>query len=105
MNENQRICELNDLFFDYLSYLVFMARQILGTSSSYGHFSLIKALEKILEIQTLSNELDYDEFCDRIRDEMKLVEETSSGDIETWEPFLDKLISIFIDEMKSTSAI
>lgn len=92
--------ELNELFFDYLSYLVFMARQILGHSSPYGHFALIKALEKVLEIQRASGEIGYDEFCERLRAELETVQGTSSGDLSTWEPFLDRLTVLFTQEMK-----
>lgn len=101
MSERERIDRLNELFFDYISYLAFMARQILGHGSRYGHFSLIKALEKVLEIQEVSEEMGHDEFCDRLRAELESVQGTSSGDLATWEPFLDRLTMLFTQEMKT----
>lgn len=101
MGEEERIEKLNELFFDYISYLVFMARQILGHGSRYGHFSLIKALEKALELQRFSGEIGHDEFCERLRGELESVRGTSSGDLATWEPFLDRLTMLFTREMKN----
>lgn len=39
----------------------------------------------------LSEEIGYDEFCDRLRAELETVRGVSSGDFSTGEPFLDRL--------------
>jgi hypothetical protein len=93
MSESERILKLNELFFDYVAYLIYMARQIL-TPGGYDHFALIKALEKVLEIQQMSGEIKGIEVFNDIRIELKTVESTSSSEYETWKPFLDKLVQI-----------
>ena len=40
---------LNELFFDFVCYLIFMSKSIGGHRSPYGHFALLKGLEKILK--------------------------------------------------------
>ena len=100
MSDDESIQKLNELFFDYIAYLIFMARQIL-TPNGYDHFALIKALEKVLEIQQMSKEIENTEMYDQIRAELKSVQGTSSGDIKTWEPFLDKLVMIFTKNIKN----
>lgn len=94
----EKLDELNELFFDYISYLAFMARQL---PWGYGSFALVKALEKVLKIQELSEEIGHDEFCDILKAELEAVRGTSSSDISTWEPFLDRLTTLFTQEMKS----
>jgi len=42
------------------------------------------------EIRMLSEEIGYNEFCDRLRAEPETVRGVSSGDFSTWEPFLDR---------------
>ena len=98
MSEQERLEKLNQLFHDYISYLIFMAKQIMGPSN-YGHFSLIKALEKMLEIQRVSEEIKNNELYDQIRSELQTVERVSSSELEKWEPFLEKLIELLIQEM------
>jgi len=61
----------------------------------------VKALEKVLEIQKLSGEIGHDEFYDTLRAELETVQGTSSSDLSTWEPFLDRLTTLFTREMKS----
>ena len=100
MSERERIKKLNQLFFDNAAYLVFQARQIIAPNS-YGHFALIKGLDKVLELQKHSKEIDDSEFYDKIRNEMKSVSEVSSSDIAMWRPFLDKLAKIFVEKMKT----
>ena len=85
---------INELFVDYIAYLIFMARQIMGGATSYGHFALIKALEKVLEIQQMSKEIKNTEMYDQIRLELKSVQGIASSDYETWEPFLNRLVQI-----------
>ena len=93
MSDDESIHELNELFVDYLAYLIFMARQIL-TPNGYDHFALIKALEKVLEIQQISKEIENTEMYDQIRSELKSVQGIASSDYETWEPFLNRLVQI-----------
>jgi hypothetical protein len=93
MSESERILKLNELFFDYVAYLIYMARQIL-TPGGYDHFALIKALEKVLEIQQMSGEIKGIKVFNDIRIELKTVESASSSEYETWKPFLDKLVQI-----------
>lgn len=101
MSEEERIERLNELFFDYTSYLVFRARQIQGHGSGHGHFSLMKALEKVREIQEASEETGHDEFCDRLRIKLESVQDGSVCDIATGETFLDRLTMLCIQEMKT----
>ena len=93
MSDDESIQKLNELFFDYIAYLIFMARQIL-TPNGYDHFALIKALEKVLEIQQISKEIENTEMYDQIRSELKSVQGIASSDYETWEPFLNRLVQI-----------
>lgn len=101
MTDSERVQKLNELFVDYVAYLIFMARQIIGGATSYGHFALIKALEKILEIQQLSEEIENNELYEQILVELKSVHGTSSGDVHVWEPFLDKLILMLTKKLKN----
>lgn len=102
VNEKESIEKLNQIFFDYVSYLVFMAKQIIGPSA-YGHFALVKALDKVLEIQKFSGEIKNNEFYDQLRSELKSVEGVSSSELDVWEPFLDRLIELFMQKVKTNS--
>ena len=88
--------ELDEAFLDYLSYLAFMAAQL---PWGYGPFSLVKAIEKALALQELSDEIGLDDLCARLRTEFKSVEGTPSSDVETWGSFLERLTDIFTEEM------
>jgi hypothetical protein len=96
-NFNER---LNEMFIDYISYLIFMSKQISGHQGPYCHFALIKALEKVLELQKESGEIRDLEFFDQLRTELESVRGTSSGDMEVWNPFIDKLTSMTTKAMK-----
>lgn len=89
--------ELNEAFLDYISYLVFMAAQL---PWGYGSFALVKGLRKVLEIKALSMELDHDDLCARMKDELDVVEGTPSSETETWMALIDRLTSILTEEMK-----
>jgi hypothetical protein len=99
MNEMKKE-KLNELFFDYICYLIFMSKQILGHRGPYGHFALLKALEKTLEFQVESSEIKNLELFDQIRSEFKTVKGVSSGDLDRWIPFMDKLIALTTKTMK-----
>jgi hypothetical protein len=95
MSEN-----LNEAFFEYVNYLIFMAAQL---PWGYGSFALIMALGKIVDLKALSNELGYDDLCKIIKEELDAVEGTPSSDEDTWKSLLDKLIIILLNEMKTNT--
>jgi hypothetical protein len=100
MNYNESRESVSSYFFEYTSYLVFMARQIIGQESPYGSFALIKALEKILVLPEMIKEIDDKDFYNSIRAELESMRGTSSGEIEKWCSFLDRLVKIYTAKMK-----
>jgi len=89
--------ELNEAFFDYVNYLVFMAAQL---PWGYGSFALVKALGKVLEIKGLSAEIGHGELCRRLKAELDAVDGTPSSETATWTALLDRLTSLLTEEMK-----
>ena len=89
--------ELDEVFLDYMSYLVFMAAQL---PWGYGSFALVKGLGKVLELKALSGELGHDDLCARLKAELNDIEGTPSSETETWTGLLDRLTSILTEEMK-----
>ncbi|MFB0569361.1 MAG: hypothetical protein ACETV0_07110 [Nitrososphaeria archaeon] len=57
------------------------------------------------EIQRLSEEIRYDEFCDRLRAELGTIRGVSSGDFSSWEPFFDRPPRSSPNRMPSSSII
>jgi hypothetical protein len=88
--------KLDEVFLDYLSYLAFMAAQL---PWGYGPFSLIKAIDKILVLQELSDEIGFDNLCTKLREEFKMVEGTPSSDVDTWGGFLERVTDIITEEL------
>jgi hypothetical protein len=88
--------KLDESFLDYLSYLAFMAAQL---PWGYGPFSLVKAIDKALTLQELSDEIGLDDLCTKLREEFKTVDGTPSSHVETWKKFLERITDIFTDEM------
>lgn len=88
--------KLDEAFLDYLSYLAFMAAQL---PWGFGPFSLVKAIDKALALQELSDEIGLDDLCTKLREEFKTVEGTPSSQVETWEKFLERITDIFTEEM------
>ena len=94
--------EFSEFLFDYTSYLVFMARQIIEDGSNYGPFSLVKALERILKIrEILDNSMD-DDFYSKVIDELESMQGTSSSEREKWTNFLDRLVRLYTTRIKNT---
>ena len=94
--------EFSEFLFDYTSYLVFMARQIIEDESNYGSFSLVKALERILKIrEILDNSMD-DDFYNQVTEELESMQGTSSSEREKWTNFLDRLVKLYTARIKNT---
>jgi hypothetical protein len=94
--------EFSEFLFDYTSYLVFMARQIIEDGSNYGPFSLVKALERVLEIrEILDNSMD-DDFYNKVTEELEAMQGTSSSERERWTNFLDRLVKLYTARIKNT---
>jgi hypothetical protein len=89
--------ELNNAFFDYINYLVFMAAQL---PWGYGSFALVKALGKVLEMKRLSSEIGHDELCLKLKAELDAVNGTPSSETATWTDLLENLTSLLTEEMK-----
>lgn len=99
MTERERLEKLNQLFFDYTAYLVFMARQIIAPGT-YGYFALVKALQKVLEIKDFSGEIADDDFYGKIRGELNSFGGASSAEVDKWRPLLDRLVILYVRKMK-----
>lgn len=94
--------EFSGFLFDYTSYLVFMARQIIEDGSNYGPFSLVKALERVLKIrEIIDNSMD-DEFYSKVSEELEEMQGTSSSERERWINFLDRLVRLYTARIKNT---
>jgi hypothetical protein len=101
MNKEMKM-EFSEFLFDYTSYLVFMARQIIEDGSTYGSFSLVKALERVLEIrEILDNSMD-DDFYVKVTEELEAMQGTSSSERERWTNFLDRLVKLYTARIKNT---
>jgi hypothetical protein len=99
MNESYDSDKLSEFFFEYTAYLVFMARQIIEHKSPYGHFALIKSLDKILQLRNICTDIN-DPFYKIIIQELEDIRGTSSSDIKKWVTFLDKLILLYTEKIK-----
>ena len=97
MAENEKV---NEMFFDYVCYLVFMSKQISGHHGPYGHFALLKALEKLLDMQKESVEIKDVELYDQLRKEFETIQGVNSRDLDFWNPFMEKLIRLTTETMK-----
>lgn len=101
MNEDKKK-EFSEFLFDYTSYLVFMARQIIEDGANYGPFSLIKALERILNIREIFDNTVDEEFYNKVNKELESMQGTSSSEKEKWVSFLDRLVQLYTSRIKKT---
>jgi len=88
--------ELDELYIDYLSYLIFMAKQM---PWGYGPFTLVKALEKTLELQQHSNEIQDTPLYIKLREEMAKTQGWASSEKENWTNFLTKVSGILVENL------
>ena len=88
--------ELDELYIDYISYLIFMAKQ---RPWGYGPFTLVKALEKVLELQEHSNELQNTTLYTRLREELAKTQGWSSSEKENWTGFLERVSDILVEAL------
>ena len=86
--------ELEELYVDYLSYLIFMAKQL---SWGYSGFALVKALEKALELQTHSTEIKDTTLYSQLREELTKTQGWASSEKEKWQNFLEKAGQILVE--------
>jgi len=88
--------ELDELYLDYISYLIFMAKQM---PWGYGPFTLIKALEKVLELQEHITEIRDILLYTKLREEMAKTQGWSSSEKENWTNFLTIVSEILIESL------
>ena len=88
--------KLQELYVDYISYLIFMAKQM---PWGYSGFALVKALEKVLELQEHSTELEDRPLYSRLREELVKTQGWSSSEKENWETFLEKASQILVKSL------
>jgi hypothetical protein len=98
MNEVKK--EFSEFLFDYTSYLVFMARQIIEDGSNYGPFSLVKALERILKIREIVDNSMDDDFYSKVSEKLEEMQGTSSSERERWINLLDRLVKLYTARIK-----
>ena len=65
----------------------------------YGPFTLVKALEKALELQQHSNELQDTPLYTRLREEIAKTQGWSSSEKENWTSFLEKASEILVENL------